>query len=524
MTRQRTMARISNSARPPANNAETARRVGAQTYSGRPPTMLAAWYSARRRSAGSHSNGGNWSGRLPRWARKNQPLTSSPAGSLTSGSLPRASFAARRAAAPRRSPRHRRRPPGSLPGTRRPGTSRPPGNGWLAVAGRKPRGVTPASNRNCASAKPAGDRSGVGEPIASKGQQHRQRRRQAGRPGDAAHQRQRAEAEPDGQQARGEQPVSGQDHARWQPARNTAADARRWRAGRARSWPPAPARSAARRKRRFRRPGRRRRGTRFRATPAAVCRRSAASWMLVILRAAQPGRFGQHHRGQQQHTLIATGMTAIRQPTLNTSMPRMGGWHRMVTDCPMLNSLGTDLRGPSTPMFSVVVPTFNEADGIAAFHIRLAAVMDRQGTWEAIYVDDGAARISRSPCSSGCARIDPRIAVVALSRNFGKEIAMTAGLDHATRRGSDRHRRRSAGPAGSDPAADRAHGGTGYDMVYASDPARRRKLVKSGTAADVLPGDAARSGSSSRRTPATSACMSRRAVDACCNCANSTAS
>ncbi len=50
-----------------------------------------------------------------------------------------------------------------------------------------------------------------------------------------------------------------------------------------------------------------------------------------------------------------------------------------------------------------------------------------------------------------CTDADPRVAVIDLSRNFGKEIAMTAGLDHARRRRGRGHRRRPAGPAGADP-------------------------------------------------------------------------
>jgi len=87
--------------------------------------------------------------------------------------------------------------------------------------------------------------------------------------------------------------------------------------------------------------------------------------------------------------------------------------------------------GPNRPVFSVVVPAFNEAAGLAAFHARLAAVMTRLGHWEAIYVDDGSTDRTRSVIA-GLRRDDPRVALVALSRNFGKEIATTAGLDHAT--------------------------------------------------------------------------------------------
>src|ERR1019366_7869611 len=52
------------------------------------------------------------------------------------------------------------------------------------------------------------------------------------------------------------------------------------------------------------------------------------------------------------------------------------------------------------------------------------------GTWEAIYIDDGTDDATRETVEF--LRLDDsRIALISLSRNFGKEIATTAGLDHA---------------------------------------------------------------------------------------------
>ena len=82
------------------------------------------------------------------------------------------------------------------------------------------------------------------------------------------------------------------------------------------------------------------------------------------------------------------------------------------------------------PLLSVVVPVFNEAEGLAAFHRRLVAVMDRLGSWEVVYVNDGSADDSLLLLEA-LRRADPRLAVLGLSRNFGKEVATTAGLDHA---------------------------------------------------------------------------------------------
>jgi glycosyltransferase involved in cell wall biosynthesis len=85
---------------------------------------------------------------------------------------------------------------------------------------------------------------------------------------------------------------------------------------------------------------------------------------------------------------------------------------------------------PGRPIFSVVVPVFNEEAVLEAFHRRLRAVMDRLGSWEAIYVDDGSRDGSLARLAA-LNREDPRAGIVRLSRNFGKEVATTAGLDHA---------------------------------------------------------------------------------------------
>ena len=84
----------------------------------------------------------------------------------------------------------------------------------------------------------------------------------------------------------------------------------------------------------------------------------------------------------------------------------------------------------AAPVFSVVVPCFNEAIGILALHDRLTGVMSALGSWEVIYVNDGSQDETLAVLQS-LRRRDPRCAVVNLSRNFGKEIATTAGLDHA---------------------------------------------------------------------------------------------
>jgi glycosyltransferase involved in cell wall biosynthesis len=84
---------------------------------------------------------------------------------------------------------------------------------------------------------------------------------------------------------------------------------------------------------------------------------------------------------------------------------------------------------------SIVVPLFNEGAGLAALHERICAVArqlrrSRGIASEVVYVDDGSSDDSLSVANALSAQaLDVRI--VSLSRNFGKEAALMAGLDHA---------------------------------------------------------------------------------------------
>jgi glycosyltransferase involved in cell wall biosynthesis len=78
---------------------------------------------------------------------------------------------------------------------------------------------------------------------------------------------------------------------------------------------------------------------------------------------------------------------------------------------------------------SVVVPAFNEEDVLPTLHRRLTdVVVALTPEWEIVYVNDG----STDRTLAVMERFEePGVAVLDLSRNFGKEIALTAGLDHA---------------------------------------------------------------------------------------------
>ena len=85
----------------------------------------------------------------------------------------------------------------------------------------------------------------------------------------------------------------------------------------------------------------------------------------------------------------------------------------------------------ATPVVSLVVPCYNEAAGLASFWARASDALDALGLpGEAVFVDDGS-RDETFAVLAALATRDPRVKVVGLSRNFGKEVALAAGLDHA---------------------------------------------------------------------------------------------
>ena len=85
----------------------------------------------------------------------------------------------------------------------------------------------------------------------------------------------------------------------------------------------------------------------------------------------------------------------------------------------------------ATPEYSIVVPLYNEEEVIPTLLDRLTPLLDQlDGPWEVIFVDDGSQDESLALLSEHAAR-DPRFKVLQLSRNFGHQIALTAGLDFA---------------------------------------------------------------------------------------------
>src|SRR5204862_6910903 len=83
-------------------------------------------------------------------------------------------------------------------------------------------------------------------------------------------------------------------------------------------------------------------------------------------------------------------------------------------------------------MISVVVPIFNEEENLAELRTRMTAALDSIAgeTWELICVNDGSRDRSLAMLRE-MNQQDPRIKVINLSRNFGHQPAVTAGIHHA---------------------------------------------------------------------------------------------
>ena len=82
-------------------------------------------------------------------------------------------------------------------------------------------------------------------------------------------------------------------------------------------------------------------------------------------------------------------------------------------------------------LLSVIVPVHNESPVLGEFHRQVSAVLDETDcACELIYVDDGSSDDSIHVLN-GIREQDSRVAIIELSRNFGKEVALSAGLDHA---------------------------------------------------------------------------------------------
>src|SRR3954469_22310272 len=104
------------------------------------------------------------------------------------------------------------------------------------------------------------------------------------------------------------------------------------------------------------------------------------------------------------------------------------------TDIPRLS---TTAASAAAQGLSIVVPVYNEAAGLALLHDRLTSLAgtlkSRYGlACEVIYIDDGS-KDNTLAIARALKPVGLDVQVVSLSRNFGKEAALMAGLDHARR-------------------------------------------------------------------------------------------
>jgi dolichol-phosphate mannosyltransferase len=83
------------------------------------------------------------------------------------------------------------------------------------------------------------------------------------------------------------------------------------------------------------------------------------------------------------------------------------------------------------PVYSFVIPVYNEEETLPALEERLLQLFElMDGPTEVVFVDDGSTDGSWH-LIEGIVRRDPRFGAVGFSRNFGHQVAITAGLDHA---------------------------------------------------------------------------------------------
>jgi polyisoprenyl-phosphate glycosyltransferase len=84
------------------------------------------------------------------------------------------------------------------------------------------------------------------------------------------------------------------------------------------------------------------------------------------------------------------------------------------------------------PCYSIIAPIYNEEGNVQKLYERISSVMDSTGeTWELVTVNDGS-RDGSVALIEAIAAKDSRIKLVNFARNFGHQIAVTAGLNHAS--------------------------------------------------------------------------------------------
>jgi glycosyltransferase involved in cell wall biosynthesis len=85
----------------------------------------------------------------------------------------------------------------------------------------------------------------------------------------------------------------------------------------------------------------------------------------------------------------------------------------------------------SAPELSIVVPFLNEEQVLPLLRERLEKIRNRPAAWELLFISDGSTDGSTRFIETW-ARIDPSVKLVVLTRNFGHQSAISAGLSLAS--------------------------------------------------------------------------------------------
>ena len=131
----------------------------------------------------------------------------------------------------------------------------------------------------------------------------------------------------------------------------------------------------------------------------------------------------------------------------------------------------------SEPSIAVAIPVYNEAEVLPRLLSRLRAVLDAMGggPHQMVFVDDGSSDDTVELLEKA-AREDPRVMVIALTRNFGHQAALTAALDHAEGDVTIVMDADLQDPPEAIPALlERYH--QGFDVVYAQRIGRKESLA-----------------------------------------------
>src|SRR5262245_40549813 len=84
------------------------------------------------------------------------------------------------------------------------------------------------------------------------------------------------------------------------------------------------------------------------------------------------------------------------------------------------------------PVISVVAPVYNEAKSLPEFYERVSSTLNRLGeSWELVLVNDGS-RDESLEVMRRLSASDPHVKLIDFARNFGHQVAVSAGMDFAT--------------------------------------------------------------------------------------------